>query len=249
VKATTYALLLLLTGAAFAQDRLEVIPLRHATVEQVLPALRPLLAPGGALTGQRNQLIVRTTPQNLEELRRALEVLDAPARRLEILVRFDSAGEDASQAVQADARISNRDSRVVVRGGASRSSAVERADQRLQVLEGRRAYIAAGTSRPYRNSAGVEYHEAASGFEVVPRLAGDMVILEVAPQRQAPGAAPGSIESLDAATTVRARLGQWVQIGGIAVEQSRSDRGLAAGASRQATGRRSIWVRVDEVGR
>jgi len=249
VKATTYLLLALLAGAAFAQDRLEVIPLRHATVEQVLPVLRPLLAPGGALTGQRNQLIVRTTPQNLEELRRALEALDTPARRLEILVRFDGAGEDAAVAAQADVRISNRDSRVVVRGDASRSSATERVDQRLQVLEGRRAVIAAGTSRPYRGSDGVEYHEAASGFAVVPRLAGDMVILEVAPQRQSPGASRGSIESFDAATTVRARLGQWVQIGGIATEQSRSDRGLASGATQQGTSSRSIWVRVDEVGR
>jgi len=249
VKATTYVLLLLLAGAAVAQDRLEVIPLRHATVEQVLPVLRPLLAPGGALTGQRNQLIVRTTPQNLEELRRALEVIDAPARRLEILVRFDSAGEDAAAEAQVDARVSNRGSRITLRGGASDSRATERVDQRVQVLEGRRATIAAGTSRPYRNSAGVEYHEAASGFVVVPRLAGDSVILEVAPQRQSPGASPGSIDSLDASTVVRTRLGQWVQIGGIAGAQSTRDRGLASGATREATSSRNIWVRVDEVGR
>src|SRR4051812_34334968 len=37
---------------------LEIISLRHRTVEQVLPALRPLLEPGGTMTGQSNQLIV-----------------------------------------------------------------------------------------------------------------------------------------------------------------------------------------------
>ncbi|HEX5092947.1 MAG TPA: secretin N-terminal domain-containing protein [Burkholderiales bacterium] len=248
MKATTYALLVLTAGAAFAQDRLEVIPLRHATVEQVLPVLRPLLAPGGAMTGQRNQLIVRTTPQNLEELRRALAVIDAPARRLEILVRFDSAGEDASAAVQADARVSNRGSRIEIRGGASRSSASERVDQRVQVLEGRRAWISAGTSRPYRNSVGTEYHDAASGFEVVPRIAGGRVILQVAAQRQGAGASPGSVDSFDAATTVRAGLGEWVEIGGLAAAASRSDRGLAAGAGQSGSSGRRIWVRVDEVG-
>jgi len=41
-------LLLFLAPAALAQGTLEVIPLRHRTVEQVLPVLRPLLEPGGA---------------------------------------------------------------------------------------------------------------------------------------------------------------------------------------------------------
>jgi len=240
---------MLAAGAAFAQASIEVIELRHTTAEQVLPALRPLLEPGGALTGQRNQLIVRTSPRNLEELRRALAVLDAPARRLEILVRFDSAGEASAADVEADARISNRGSRIELRGSASRSSATGRVDQRLQVLEGRRAWIAAGSSRPYRGSDGVEYHDAVSGFEVVPRVAGDTVILEVAPQRQGPGASPGSVQSFDASTTVRARLGEWVQIGGVAVQESRGDRGLASGGTGLGTSSRSIWVRVDEVGR
>jgi hypothetical protein len=247
VKATTYVLLLLAAAAAFAQDRLEVIPLRHATVEQVLPALRPLLAPGGAMTGQHNQLIVRTTPRNLEELRRALAAIDLPARRLEILVRFDSAGGDAAAEAQADARISNRGSRIELRGGASRSSMTGRVDQRLQVLEGGSAWIAAGSSRPYRGSSGVEYHDVASGFEVVPRVAGGMAILQIAPRRQVPGASPGSVESLDAATTVRAALGEWVEIGGIAEAASRRDRGLASGGSRESTSGRRVWVRVDEV--
>ncbi|MGH8708496.1 MAG: secretin N-terminal domain-containing protein, partial [Burkholderiales bacterium] len=95
MKATTYVALLVCCCAAWAQASLEVIDLRHTTAEQVLPALRPLLEPGGVLTGQRSQLIVRTSPANLAELRRALEALDAPARRLVISVRF--AGEAAEQ--------------------------------------------------------------------------------------------------------------------------------------------------------
>jgi type II secretory pathway component GspD/PulD (secretin) len=87
MKATTCIFLLLAWGTALAQGSLEVIELRHTTAERVLPALRPLLEPGGVLTGQRSQLIVRTSPRNLEELRRALAALDAPARRLMISVR------------------------------------------------------------------------------------------------------------------------------------------------------------------
>jgi len=56
MKATTYIFLLLTWAAAFAQGSLEVIELRHTTAERVLPALRPLLEPGGVLTGQRSRL-------------------------------------------------------------------------------------------------------------------------------------------------------------------------------------------------
>jgi len=234
MRATTYIFLLLATGLALAQGTLEVIQLRHATADQVLPALRPLLEPGGVLTGQRNQLIVRTSPRNLEELRRALAVLDAPARRLEILVRFDSAGAATRTEVGVDADLSRRSSRVEVRVGETRAQSGERVDQRVRVLEGGRARIAAGTSFPIRHRDGVDVRDAATGFEVVPRLAGGMVILEISPQRQSPGARPGSVDSVHAASTVRGRLGEWIELAGI---ESLGD----------AASSRRIWVRVDEV--
>ena len=50
--------------------RAEVISLRHRTAEQVIPVLRPLLEPGGALSGQYNQLIGnRAIWVKVEELR------------------------------------------------------------------------------------------------------------------------------------------------------------------------------------
>ena len=59
MKATTNLLLAIVASGALAQGSIEVIPLRHRTAEQVIPILRPLLEPGGALTGQYNHLIVR----------------------------------------------------------------------------------------------------------------------------------------------------------------------------------------------
>src|ERR1043166_7339992 len=73
-----------LAGQAAGQASLEIIPLRHRTADQVLPALRPLLEPGATLTGQGTQLIVRTSPGNLDELRRALDEIDRPLRRLQV---------------------------------------------------------------------------------------------------------------------------------------------------------------------
>jgi len=246
MKATTYIFLLLAWAVAFAQGSLEVIELRHTTAERVLPALRPLLEPGGVLTGQRSQLIVRTSPRNLEELRRALAALDAPTRQLMISVRFDSTDAAADANVEAGARISNRGSRVDARIADSRSSATERVDQRLQVLEGGRAFIAEGTSRPLQMRDGVLIQDISTGFEVVPRVAGNEVTLEVAPRRQSPGTA-GSVRTLGSASTVRARLGEWVALAGIDEASMREDRGLASRSRRGGESSRRIWVKVEEV--
>ncbi|HSG77288.1 MAG TPA: secretin N-terminal domain-containing protein [Burkholderiales bacterium] len=228
MKATTYISLLLACFAAWGQASLEVIDLRHTTAEQVLPALRPLLEPGGVLTGQRSQLIIRTSPANLAELRRALQTLDAPARRLAILVRF--AGASADQ--RSELAVGVRGSRIEARARQERSTGAERVDQRIQVLEGRRARIATGTSRPLELRDGTLIQDVATGFDVIPRLAGDTVLLEIAPQREVAGRVTrGSVQVERASSTVRARLGEWVELAGV------DD----AGTSRR------IWVRVDEV--
>lgn len=81
-------LLLGLAAAAAAQTmRLEVIPLHSRSAEEVAGVIRPLLAPGGTVTGMNDQLIVKTTPANLEEIRQVLQSIDKPPRRLMISVR------------------------------------------------------------------------------------------------------------------------------------------------------------------
>jgi type II secretory pathway component GspD/PulD (secretin) len=230
MKATTYLSLLFCCCTAWAQASLEVIDLRHITAEQVLPALRPLLEPGGVLTGQRNQLIVRTSPANLAELRRALEALDAPARRLVISVRFSGDAAERRTEIGVDARVSNRGSRIEARASESHTAGSERVDQRIRVLEGSRARIATGSSRPLQLRDGAVIQDIATGFDVIPRVAGDSVLLEIAPQREVAGG-DGRVQGQRASSTIRTRLGEWVELAGV-------DEGVSS---------RRIWVRVDEV--
>lgn len=248
MRATTYLMTLLWAGVASAQGSLEVIELRHATAEQVLPTLRPLLEPGGVLTGQRNQLIVRTGAANLAELRRVLAAIDRPARRLMISVRFDYAGSEERSGAEVDARISDRGSRIDARVFESRSASGERVDQRLQVLEGGRATIATGTAQPLQLRDGVLVQDMATGFDVVPRVSGDTVTLEIAPRREAAGSVThGSVQVQRAHSTLGARLGEWVELAGITQSATRDARGIASGARGGAAANRRIWVRVDEV--
>lgn len=208
---------------------LEIIALRHRTADQVLQALRPLLEPGATLSAHSNQLIIRASPANLAEIRRALEAIDRPARRLQISVRFGDALQEDSREVGASGTISNRGSRIDVRGRDSRSASEERVDQRVLVLDGGRALIHTGESRPIPQPGHTVIHEVATGIEVVPRLTGDQVMLDIAPQRETHDAVQR------VATTVTTRLGVWTEIGGV-----------QAMASPRSLESRRIWVKVEE---
>jgi type II secretory pathway component GspD/PulD (secretin) len=268
----------LLSIIGFAHAELEIIPLRHRTVDQVLPVLQPLVEPGGVLTGQNNQLIVRTSARNLEEIRRALASIDTPQRRLMISVRFDSNARARDQAIDVrgtvrsgDVTISNRplpsnQSNVTIGARSGHSNASEQVDQRIQVLEGGHAFIATGESRPVRQgivtvtpsgrtvTQGTEFQDASTGFEVVPRVSGDRVTLDIAPQRETFGRSVGrrgasTVQGQRAATTVSGRLGEWFEIGGIDETADRSASGIGSRSAASATSGRRIWVRVDEVDR
>lgn len=226
-----------------AQQALEIIPLRHRTAEQVLPVLQPLVEPGGTLSGSRGQLFLRASPGNVAEIKRALEAIDQPLKRLQISVRFDDALERERRALEGRGTIGSGGSRIDISAQDSRKAAEERVDQRLQVLEGGRAVIFAGQSRPQRDFI----QDLATGFEVMPRLAGGEVFLEILQQRETPAAQPGSVHGQRVATTLRARLGEWVEIGGTASAAARDDRGIASANRMRAADSRRVWVKVEEL--
>jgi hypothetical protein len=242
------ALFLSLAAPAAGQNALEIISLRYRTAEQVMPSLRPLLDPGATLSGQGTQLFVRTTEVNLIELRQALESIDRPQKRLQISLRFDSTLDAASRGVDASGRVSNRGSNIEIRGQDSRTQAQERVDQRVQAVDGGRALILTGESRPVRQRQFIQtpagvisqevtvVQEATSGFEVIPRVVGDTVQVEIAGQR------PGSA----AATTASGRLGEWFELGQVAMGGARDERGLASAGRVSGGETRRVWVRVDE---
>jgi hypothetical protein len=229
VRLVLAALLGAVFNVAFAQQALEIIPLRHRTVEQVLPALQPLLEPGATLSGSRGQLFLRASAPNAEDIKRALAAIDRPAKRLQISVRLDDAVARERRDLQASGSVGSGGVRFSASAQDARTSSGERIDQRLQVLEGSHAMILAGQSNDERGLA--------SGFEVVPRLAGGGVSLEIAQQRETPGSRPGSVQGQHVGTTVHARLGEWVEIGGTGRAMSRD--------GRRATESRRVWLKVE----
>lgn len=255
-KLAALALLLVASGMR-AQPDLEVIALRHRSAEELIPILRPLLEPGAVMTGQGHRLIVRASGRNLAEIRDALASLDRPLRRLVISVRHGASAEEIRAAQGARAMIGGANSGASVHIAQARVGAQERFEQRVQVLEGGRAWIAASQSRPLversivRSTDGRVIREtttlqhASTGFEVVPRLAGDIVHLEISPHREA--LAPGGLARGERiATVVSARLGEWVEIGGAATTAAAGERGVLSTRELRSGSAGSTWIKVEE---
>ena len=251
---------LFLVAAACLAQTLEIVQLRHRPAEQLLPVLQPLLAGGGSLSGSGFQLIVRTTPANLEQLRQVIASLDRAQRQLLISVRQDFGGV---------ARGGGVGGQIVLAPGASaaRGSVFERSgtaqdnvSQQLRVQEGNQAYISSGESTLVQQRSvtrtvnGVIVTETAlprdfnTGFYVTPRINGDTVFLEIGAQRDSRAdLGPGSANTNRVASTISGRLGEWIELGGVNQSQSADTRGLLSRSSDAGAQERRVYVRVEEV--
>ena len=118
-----------------------------------------------------------------------------------------------------------------------RTQANERVDQRIQVLEGGRAFIMAGQAAAVPGGI----WETGTGFEAVPRVSGNIVTVDIAPQKE-------SFEQQQRmSTTVSARLGEWFEVGGVASSATRDDRGIASRSRSMGAETRRVWLKVEEL--
>ena len=261
------------------QAVLEVITLKYRTVDQVIPVLQPLVAPPGTITGLNNQLVLRTTPANLAQIKQVLATLDAMPRQLVLSVRQDSELDRSRSGAQVSGQVGVGDHASVsvpgrptppgatvsvdgvnakVYSGDARQA--ERVAQQVRVLEGNRAFIRLGQSVPVRNHQVIDtpngrrvvettgFSETSSGFYVLPRLAGDRVTLEIFTANdsvRSPATGATTIQQVQ--TVVSARLGEWVEIGGIGRHGTSEETQTLTRSTDVRRDQRSVMLKVDEV--
>jgi hypothetical protein len=146
----------------------------------------------------------------------------------------------------------------------SQRSSSSSTQQSIQVLEGSSAFIRMGESRPVRSRQvvrtvvngqivdrvveGTDYRDASTGFSVVPRIQGNIVTLDIDPQREVfEEGRRGTVNVQRVVTTVSGRLGEWMDLGG--VDESRSDNQsvLLGRSSTSSSERRGVQVKVEEL--
>lgn len=159
--------------AAHAQNTvLEVIPLRYRMAQEVIPIIQPMLAREGSVSGFQGQLVVRTTPANLDEIKRILASIDTMPRQLLITVKQDAEVGRSSSTAEVSGSVGGDPGRVTVpgsrdpRGGSvvlregddsvrlqvleGSGSQSDRNTQSVRVMEGREAFVRVGQSMPVR---------------------------------------------------------------------------------------------------
>jgi len=266
------------------QMQLEVIPLDNSTTDQVIPVIRPLLVPGGSVNGMNNQLIVKTTPANLAEIKQILQTIDRPLRSLMITVQqgidrseYLQGGGLSGKAGSGDVTISSRSSQaqssgVIISGRDSNGNVIRYNNSNsrtntnnnhtysVQTLEGEPAFIQTGQSVPLPNrntiitrngvvvQDTVEYHDASSGFYVLPRISGNTVTLMIAPRLTT--VTQGRIPTFDVQsveTTISGRLGEWIEIGGLNQSERGNNRTMAGSGNRQVDEQRTVLIKIEEI--
>jgi len=233
------ALMALVGPACGSAQDLQVIDLHYRFADEIIPIVQPLLEPGGVLTGADNVLFVRTSPSNLEQIRQAVAAIDVAPRQLLITVGQGTVRTSDAVAIRGSAAIGRGEAQVQAQGAGRTQQADLRNVSSIRTLEGNEAFIAIGQSGPYAG--------ANTGFYATARVSGETVTLEVSPRQQRIGVGRGGLVGTSgAASTVSARLGEWVELGAVRDTGSGSTGGLLVWGRSTGTSEYSAWVKVDE---
>jgi type II secretory pathway component GspD/PulD (secretin) len=244
--------------AAVADTTLKVIALNNRSAEEIQPLIAPFLDPSDRVMANGSSLIIRSTPERLIEIEQLIKQLDKPLNNLLISVaqgrNISAKDMNARAKIKANITINQPSaSNVSIKGhfDQNESHSANNITQQVRTLDGQPAYIQTGNAYPVQTRqlysgypTTTEYVDATTGFVVTPRLRGAQVIIEVSPwsnrmQRN------GVIETRGAQTTIKAQLGEWVEIGGsIEVSQFKQE-GILSRSRNSSQDEMQLLIKVE----
>ncbi len=273
LRALLLVAVVLVPAGAPARPQLATIALQQRPAAEMAQVLQPLLGPQESVTGDGYTLILNVEPARLEQLRATIAELDRAPRQLRITVRQQLFAEERMNAAGVGADLGDEQARVIVSppdagsgaqvryrgigvyGTDSQGRQRDTGEQTVLALEGRPARIAVGLIAPFDSLCEdgygarrtcTEYREVSTGFEVLARLGGNGVTLDIAPQAQQL-AAPGVVAFQVAQTQLHGPLGQWLELGGEVTRSGESERGVLASTARTGRSARRIAIKVELV--
>lgn len=210
-----------------ADTIIEVISLANRPASEIMPLIAPLVDNNTQLVDNGSNLLIKTTPGRLAEIKSIIKQLDVRQNNLLIsVIQSNQTNADelnAATKVQmnmSDDAPSNTSGTIYGHIYQTQDKGTDQNTQTIRTLEGVPARIKTGNAYPKQNFSAygyptnTEYTEATTGFEVTPRLIGQQVILTVAPWSDKMNGR-GQIETQNAQATLRINLGTWVELGGV----------------------------------
>lgn len=250
--------------AAADESAIEVIPVFNRPASEIQPLLEPLLEKDDRVIADGANLLVRTTPDRLAEIKSFIQKLDTRLNNLiiSVLQSRQATAEEFNAGIRARLNVSGHDPSTTTGRISAYSYQTQEHNandnlQTIRTLEGKPAYIKTGNAYPVQNyqsyssgydyagtSSSTEFIDATTGFEVTPRLSGQQVILDVSPWSDAFNS-QGQIRTQEVQSTLKTNLGEWIELGGVD-ESSQSSGNRTPGRSWQTNDNRlHILIKVD----
>lgn len=253
------------THALQAAAIVEIITVNNRPASELQPLLQTLLEETDHVVANGDSLIVKTTPERLPTITAIVHKLDTPLTNLQITVLQ---GRDVSaEQLNASLGVDVQSSRSEPGGwgeGSLYGNSISTQDgsqhtQTIKTMDGIPAHIKTGKVVPMTNYQSYHYGfggpgmsqstqlvEATTGFEVTPHLVGEQVVLDVSPWSDK-FRGQGQIQTQEESTTIRAHLGEWVEIGGVDESAQNTSRGVLSYSRHSTQNNLHILVKVDAV--
>ncbi len=271
------------TSALAQQLHLEIIPLKHRPAETLIEQLRPLVKEPGSITASGNQLVIRSSRDELAQLHLLIDELDTPLAQVMISVRHGDRVGVSTKGYSTNSTITSGNSTITIgndgnqkrtskKGGLTttidkstviinRSTGSRNNNQVSQVraTEGYPAYIHTGQQVPITTRSGYgnqreynqEYKDVLQGFYVTPRLIGDnTVTLQIRvtnDQVKDAHKRDKTIKTQGYQSTVSGQLGQWISLGGINLNDNKTESGLGRSYSTKRSQDMNLYLKIDRI--
>jgi hypothetical protein len=258
-------LLLSLANSAWAE--LKVITLQHRFANDLIPMLEPLLTTDDAITGSNNQLIIRTSPQQMREIEDIISQLDTERVNRRITVKTNQTNTSETQGITANGQIKR--GRIIIGNNPysqpntvnidlenNQNRVQHNTQQFINVLDGERAFIHTGVIVPYsqdwvtithryvRVITSTDWQEISTGFAVRPRTIGNMVEVEITP-RIARLNSNQFIDFEELSTVVTIGLGEWLDIGSTMQQRDEVSRKILGTNTLNTSQNSYLMIKVD----
>ncbi len=263
--------LMLFCTTVFAETEFKIFTLQHRFASDLLPIIDPMVGPDGTANAIDNQLIVRASPDRMQEIEALVAKLDAAKVNRKITVSTSNNSQTQRERVEASgstkvgkvtvsndrqAQHSNKPNNGRVDIENSTSNTRQSSNQFINVLDGERAFIRVGQLVPFTQEWATitrryiqvdrftDWREVTTGFAVRPRTVRNQVELEITP-RIARLNNQGYIDFEELTTVIRTSLGNWVDIGGTMQQNDEVSRKILGYQNSSGQQNSNLSVKVD----
>lgn len=261
---------MLFSVTAMAATEFKIITLQHRFADDLLPIIQPLAGEDGVVTGMQNQLIIRTSPENMAGIEKIIASMDVARSNLKITVNRQNNLDSTQRGVDMSGRkrignvaISTNRYPRQARDGVqidiqNNSSTTKQNNQQfINVVDGEFAFIQVGQSVPFTQEwrtfthrythiqRTTEFIEISTGFAVRPRSIGGQIELDITP-RIAQLNQQGFIDFEALRTVVRVNKGEWFDLGGTMQQNDEVSRAILSFKNKAQTQNNVLNIRVDD---